>query len=80
MNEKGLISKRQLADITGYSFDWITKVVNEGGIVPTVIKESKDGYKDRSFFHMIRYRNSKSLKERQFMLFDDGQISMRAAA
>lgn len=80
MNEKGLISKRQLADITGYSFDWITKVVNEGGIVPTVIKESKDGYKDRSFFSYDQIQEFKELKERQFMLFDDGQISMRAAA
>ncbi|MEK6738153.1 MAG: TniQ family protein [Planctomycetota bacterium] len=78
MNEKGLISKKQLVDISGYPSDWIDKVIEKGWIVPAVTKQRKDGRGASFFFSQDQIQEFKELKERQLILFD--KINMRLAA
>jgi hypothetical protein len=84
MNEKGLISKKQLADITGYSIDWIDKVIDKGLFVPAEITMlHEDGNRTSSFFSEDQIQKLEELKDeekRQLMLFEDWQEERRAAA
>ena len=82
MNEKGFISKKQLADITGYAIDWINEVVKNGWVVPAEITMlHEDGNRTRSFFSQDQIQQFEEMKEeekRQLILFDE--INMRLAA
>ncbi|MDP2158288.1 MAG: TniQ family protein [Nitrospirota bacterium] len=84
MNEKGLISKKQLADITGYAIDWINEVIKKGRIVPAEIIMLHEGInKTRSFFSQDQIQKFEELKEeekRQLALFENWQAERRAAA
>jgi hypothetical protein len=82
MNEKGLISNKQLADITGYSIDWINEAVKNGRVAPAETNQYKDGH-IISFFSQDQIQKFEELKEeekRQLRLFEDWQVERRAAA
>lgn len=81
MNKKGLISKKQLADISGYTIGWINKVLEKGWIVPAMAHQHKDG-DTSSFFSYKQVQKFKELMAKEKhkpVLFDNKQTDKRLA-
>jgi len=83
MNDKGLVSKRQLADISGYPLDRVTWAIERGLIVPALMLHRKDGKGSRPFFSHDQIEMAKELREeelRQLALFGAAKSERRLAA
>ena len=83
MNERGLVSKKQLSDITGCTLDQISRAVETGYIVPALTQQRKDGKSTRAFFspdQIEKFKELKAEEARQLILFGAGQAGTRLAA
>jgi len=82
MNEQGLASTRQLADMTGYAAENIERIVEKGKIIPALTHRPQNG-RNTWFFSQEQVEKFKKLKaeeEGQLALsFNEVQISDRAA-
>ena len=62
MNERGLVTKRQLADIAGYTLDQIDQIIRSGRIVPALTKPQKNKKGVRVFFSDAQVEEFKKIK------------------
>jgi hypothetical protein len=68
MNEKGLVSTRQLADSTGFTVSTIKQIVFKGEITPAVTHQPQEG-RNTWFFSEEQVEQFKKLKaEEEFLI------------
>ncbi len=80
INNKGLVSKRQLADIAGYTVAEIDVILREGWIFPKLVLRNVDEKGSRYFFsqeQVERFKELKAIKESQLALFDAERVAIR---
>jgi hypothetical protein len=71
MNEQGLVTNRQVADIAGYSLERIDQILRSGRIVPVLTKPQRNGKGARVFFsdyQIEEFEKMKAEEEYQFSL------------
>ncbi len=80
INNRGLVSKRQLADIAGYTVAEIDGILREGWIFPKLVLRNVDEKGSRYFFsqeQVERFKELKAIKESQLALFDAERVAIR---